>query len=312
MCLAWHPYHSQISVRSPGTGIQLPAFSQAKSIERYALPSSDCYPIDVVPGLSRLFVDFCAGEQAVRPFYASLAARDGLAEAMSLPDHWSEVVDLLAGQNASPAAAPALKALRAGAGTVLTGQQVGLLGGPLYTPFKAATALARARQATAAGQPHVAIFWLATEDHDFAEINHVTFPSRKELLKLIYAKTPCESRLRWAAWCSTKRSSRCIEQAWELLGSSDAMDALAAAYKPGRTFGQAFAEFYSKAFAAQGLLVLDAAGTRGASPRDARFCGRRSSARTNCMRRCWSETSAGGGGISRTGRGGAAVELACF
>ena len=53
-----------------------------------------------------------------------------------------------------------------------------------------------------------------------------------------------------------------MEQAWELLGSSDAMDALAAAYKPGRTFAQAFAEFYAKAFAAQGLLMLDAAGTR--------------------------------------------------
>jgi bacillithiol synthase len=36
------------------------------------------------------------------------------------------------------------------------------------------------------------------------------------------------------------------------------MEALAAAYKPGRTFAQAFAEFYSKVFAAQGLLVLDA------------------------------------------------------
>jgi len=36
------------------------------------------------------------------------------------------------------------------------------------------------------------------------------------------------------------------------------MDALVAAYKPGRTFGQAFADFYSKAFAAQGLLILDA------------------------------------------------------
>jgi bacillithiol biosynthesis cysteine-adding enzyme BshC len=38
------------------------------------------------------------------------------------------------------------------------------------------------------------------------------------------------------------------------------MEALASAYRPGRTFAQAFAEFYSKAFAAQGLLVLDAAG----------------------------------------------------
>jgi len=51
-----------------------------------------------------------------------------------------------------------------------------------------------------------------------------------------------------------------VAQAWELLGSSDAMDALAQAYKPGRTFGQAFADFYRKAFAAQGLLVLDASG----------------------------------------------------
>ena len=49
-----------------------------------------------------------------------------------------------------------------------------------------------------------------------------------------------------------------IERAWELLGYSDAMEALAAAYQPGRTFAQAFAEFYSKVFGAQGLLVLDA------------------------------------------------------
>ena len=51
-----------------------------------------------------------------------------------------------------------------------------------------------------------------------------------------------------------------IDEAWELLGYSDAMEALAAAYKPGRTFAQAFAEFYAKVFAAQGLLVLDAGG----------------------------------------------------
>ena len=46
----------------------------------------------------------------------------------------------------------------------------------------------------------------------------------------------------------------------ELLGPSDATNALAAAYQPGRTFAQAFADFYSAIFAAQGLLFLDAAG----------------------------------------------------
>jgi bacillithiol biosynthesis cysteine-adding enzyme BshC len=175
-----------------------------------------------------------------------------------LPNHWGEIVDVLAAQNVFPQAAAAIEALKAGAGTVLTGQQVGLLGGPLYTPFKAATAIARARQATASGSPHVAVFWLATEDHDFAEINHVTFPSRKELKELVYTKTPANP-VRVGDVVLDETIEPLMEQAWELLGTSDAMDALAAAYKPGRTFGQAFGEFYRKAFAAQGLLVLDAA-----------------------------------------------------
>jgi bacillithiol biosynthesis cysteine-adding enzyme BshC len=208
--------------------------------------------------MSRLFLDYCAGVAAVRPFYPSLPREMGWQKRCPIPDHWHEAVEVLAGQNTSPAAAPSLEALRAGAGTVLTGQQVGLLGGPLFSPFKAATAIARARQATAAGHPHVPIFWLATEDHDFAEINHVIFPSRKELRKLVYAKAP-QNALPVGDVVLDESIEPLMDQAWELLGSSDAMEALAAAYKPGRTFGQAFAEFYSKAFAAQGLLVLDAA-----------------------------------------------------
>ena len=195
----------------------------------------------------------------VRPFYSSLPRETGWQNRCPVPDHWSEVAELLAGQNTSASAAPALEALRAGAGTVLTGQQVGLLGGPLFTPFKAATAIARARQATAAGHPHVAIFWLATEDHDFAEINHITFPSRKELRKLVYTRTP-PNPVPVGGVVLDETIEPLMEQAWELLGASDAMDALVDAYKPGRTFGQAFGEFYARAFAGQGLLVLDAAG----------------------------------------------------
>ena len=233
--------------------------SQVESPGRYALPSSECYPIDVAPGLSRLFLDFCAGEAGVRPFYPSVPRETGWQKRCPLPDHWDEVVAVLEGQNPSPEVAGSLAALRADAGTILTGQQVGLLGGPLYTPFKAATAIARARQATASGNPHVAIFWLATEDHDFAEINHVTFPSRKELKKLVYPKAPANP-VPVGGVVLDETIEPLMEQAWELLGASEAMDALVAAYKPGRTFGEAFGEFYRKAFAAQGLLVLDAAG----------------------------------------------------
>ena len=223
------------------------------------MPSSECYPIDVAPGLSRLFLDYCAGEPGVRPFYSSLPRETAWQKRCPLPGHWNEIVDVLAEQNRSSAAAPVLDALRAGAGTVVTGQQVGLLGGPLFTVFKTATAVARARQGTAAGRPHVAILWIATEDHDFAEINHVTFPSRKELRKLVYAKAPANP-MPVGSVVLDETIEPLMEQAWELLGASDAMDALVEAYRPGRTFGQAFGEFYSKAFAAQGLLVLDAAG----------------------------------------------------
>jgi bacillithiol biosynthesis cysteine-adding enzyme BshC len=51
-----------------------------------------------------------------------------------------------------------------------------------------------------------------------------------------------------------------VDRAMELIGFSDAMEALAAAYKPGRTFAEAFADFYAKIFAAQGLLIVDASG----------------------------------------------------
>ncbi len=223
------------------------------------MSTADCHPISFVPGLHRLFLDHCAGSAGVRPFYASLPPDTGWQTRPPVPAHWPEMVESLAAQNPGASASAALDRLRAGAGVVVTGQQVGLFGGPLFTPFKAATALARARQATAAGRPHVAVFWLATEDHDFAEINHVTFPARRELRKLVYTTAP-EAPVPVGGVLLDGTIVPLLEEAWELLGYSDAMEALAAAYKPGRTFGQAFAEFYSKAFAAQGLLVLDAGG----------------------------------------------------
>ncbi len=222
------------------------------------MPTADCFPITAAPGLSRLFLDYCAGADSARPFYGSFPGSDWQSRPQ-VPAHWEQVVKVLADQNPSAAAEGALASLRNGAGVVVTGQQVGLFGGPLFTPFKAATALARARQAIESGRPHVAIFWLASEDHDFAEINHVTFPARRELRKLVYSASPADGRPVGKIVLDETIESL-IEQAWELLGSSEAMDALADAYKPGRTFAQAFADFYRKAFAAQGLLILDADG----------------------------------------------------
>jgi len=214
--------------------------------------TADCYPVTVMPGQSRLFLDFCAG--TLRAF---LHSDEISRERPALPAHWPELVRLLAAQNPSPAGAGTLAALEQGAGAILTGQQVGLFGGPLYTPYKAASAIARARKGTACGRPHVAVFWLASEDHDFAEINQVTFPAGRELATLAYASAP-EAAVPAGRIVFDESITALAERAAEILGPSEATDALTAAYKPGRTFAEAFAEFYARVFAAQGLLIVDA------------------------------------------------------
>ncbi len=207
-----------------------------------------------MPGQSRLFLDFCAGT-----FRTFLPSDEISQPPPPRPAHWPELVRLLAAQNASSAAQPALAALSHGAGAILTGQQVGLFGGPLYTPLKAATAVARSRKSTSAGHPHAAIFWLASEDHDFAEVDHVTFPAGRELTTLTYDKAP-ESSIPAGRIVFDESIVSILARAAELLGPSEATGALVAAYKPGRTFSQTFGDFYSALFAAQGLLVVDAAG----------------------------------------------------
>ena len=216
--------------------------------------SADCYPVTVEPGLNRLFLDFCA-----RTLPDFLPPIDGWQQPPVRPAHWPELLRVLSAQNPTPSSAPALAALEQGAGVVITGQQVGLFGGPLYTPFKAATAIARARQGTASGRPLGCVFWMASEDHDFAEIDHVAFPAGRELAQLAYGHAP-QAALPAGSILFDDSITPLVESAAELMGPSEATDALLAAYRPGKTFAQAFAEFYSRVFAAQGLLVIDAGG----------------------------------------------------
>jgi bacillithiol synthase len=233
------------------------AISEAEVAQTIETPHADCYPLAATPGLSRLFVDFASGGPAQESLRAFLPSGDHSTPRPALPAHWPELVRLLAAQN--PSAPASMRALAAGAGIVVTGQQVGLFGGPLYTPFKAATALAGARQAAAAGHPHVAIFWLAGEDHDFAEVNHVSFPAGRELRELVYASAPQAARP-VGGLAFDESIVALAEQAGRLFGAESNAADLLAGYAPGRTFAQAFAHFYATAFAAQGLLLIDAGG----------------------------------------------------
>jgi len=59
---------------------------------------------------------------------------------------------------------------RPGTMAVVTGQQAGFLGGPLFTLYKALGAIAAARRLTADGIEAVPVFWIASDDHDFREV----------------------------------------------------------------------------------------------------------------------------------------------
>lgn len=73
---------------------------------------------------------------------------------------------------------------------VITGQQPGLAGGPLYTLSKALAAARWASKLEASGVPAVAVFWVATEDHDFAEIARMAVPSASGLSRWDLGEDP--------------------------------------------------------------------------------------------------------------------------
>ena len=224
---------------------------------------TECYPISLLPGLTRLFLDFAERREPLVPFFPASAYSTGwmTAPPVLTPAHRAALCDLLEQQNRGfGAAGPVFEniaRLRNGAATVVTGQQVTLFAGPLFTILKAATAIRKAKDASISGNPHVPIFWLATEDHDLAEADHVTLPSRHELQTLRLAPGhPAGGAV--GGVILGKEMEALLDQAGAILGPGPVLDRLAAGYREGRSLGEAFAQFISQTFAAQGLVVVDA------------------------------------------------------
>ena len=144
------------------------------------------------------------------------------------------------------------------------GQQVGLFGGPLFSIFKALTAVKLAEQATAAGVDCVPVFWLATEDHDLAEVNHVALLSENGLPEsFVVQSQAAESHAAADAPVGTIKFGPeiepVVERAAALLGDSEVATWLREAYRPGETLGSAFALLFARMFADWGVILLDPA-----------------------------------------------------
>ena len=166
------------------------------------------------------------------------------------------------------AAAPAL--------VVTTGQQPGLFTGPLYTIYKALSAIALARRLERArGVPVVPVFWVAGDDHDFAEANHAAFVATAgdtetivlreragDAPMLPLARETCGPEIAAAL-------DRLRHGTPETEFKAGVLDWLAAAYRPDATLADAFAQAIHSLLGARGLAVFkayDVPGKRAAAP----------------------------------------------
>jgi bacillithiol synthase len=234
--------------------------------------SLECYPITVLPQVSQIYRDYLAmGESAddaaVRRWYgAEPFAGKWQGDAVRI-NHAGTLADLLDQQAADFGASDAAKAniakLRAGARAVVTGQQVVLFGGPLLTILKAATAVARAAEATkATGVEHVPVFWLATEDHDLEEVDQISLLT-KTSVETLRARLKVSHAVPVGGVVPGPELDAVLERASELLEFAPVTDWLRECYLPPNgerpTLALAFGRLMAKIFAEQGLIVMDAA-----------------------------------------------------
>jgi len=136
-------------------------------------------------GFPELFAAYCEYRADVAGFFAGDWRRDevyqSLAARIQTPVS-STLADTLATQNErwGNAVAHHIENLRrAGTLVVVTGQQVGVFGGPLYTLYKALTAVKLSERLSCLLQrPVVPVFWLEGGDHDLAEVSSLTLPGK--------------------------------------------------------------------------------------------------------------------------------------
>jgi bacillithiol biosynthesis cysteine-adding enzyme BshC len=226
----------------------------------------------MLPGTTKLFRDFAEGDAARAPLlrrwyphepfsmeWAKLSPELNVEQSEMLADALRAQVTELGGGEAALAN---VEKLRNGAAAVVTGQQVALFGGPLLTLLKAATAVRKAQDATTvSGREHVPVFWLATEDHDLAEVDQIAFATKQavETIKLdLRADMPRPvGGIRVDDGSGTL--SAVLERASELLEWAPVADLLSEFYAtPDATLASAFGKLLTRLFAKQGLVVMDA------------------------------------------------------
>ena len=230
-------------------------------------------PFDRIPHQSKLFLDYLHDPVALRRFYPNavqfhheLAERAPEVLAAHKTDR-TALCDALESMNTAWGTGPETLANIArlrepDCVTVVSGQQAGLFTGPLYTIYKALSAVKLAGCLTQRGTPAVPVFWIATEDHDFAEV------ATAELIgcdcKLTEVNASSSMHIDGAPVGRVKLDdsiNETVSTALEILPRTeftpDIESILRDAWKPGRTYSEAFARMITMLLGRHGLILMD-------------------------------------------------------
>jgi bacillithiol synthase len=226
-----------------------------------------------IPHQSRLFLDYLNDPVALRAFYPS-ALRFHHELPQRVPEvlsHYqvdrNKVCDALAAMNQGWGAGEAtlnnIELLReSDCIAVVSGQQAGLFTGPLYTIYKALSAVKLAGCLRQRETKAVPVFWIAAEDHDFAEVAKAEFISRDCQLKNVEVSADLHREGRPVGQVTLDHSiNMVVDQLFELLPNSEfaaEMKALVKnAWQPGRGYVDSFAVMMTSLLGRYGLIFLD-------------------------------------------------------
>ena len=217
--------------------------------------------------------DYAFDFDKVAPLYAGdpssrQAWTDAITRTRSLVRPSGAVATLLAAQQArrgAPAEAreTAQKLTNAGTVAVLTGQQAGAFGGPLFTLLKAITAIQLARRTAHEHQTDVVpIFWVDAEDHDWDEVASCTVLDPGFQPHTITLPKPEGAGERLvAALTLDARVEHSLDELANALGETEFSEALMAAfrsaYRSGVGMADAFARWLETLLGRYGLVVYD-------------------------------------------------------
>ena len=227
------------------------------------------------PWVRRLAQDYAFEHDRLAAFFAGDPARpeawaSAIERTRSRPRPHEAVASVVQAQlehRGAPDSARAGAASLADPRTVaiVTGQQAGLFGGPLYTLLKALTTLALAERVRRDhGATVVPIFWIDSEDHDWDEIAECGVFDADYGRVVIRADAPDGAGDRPAA---RLRFTDGVAAAIEALAAAlppteftaELLDGLRADYAPGRSVSEAFACWLERTLGSRGLVVFDAA-----------------------------------------------------